>query len=159
MKNFFVFLTFIPWILYFISLSKIALKDFRSFKLNKKWIKNNILKIFQFDKLILITIFIYFSILYPDANQVWLVEIMLFSVINLYLYINNIYNKTRNKISKDDFKEGLIILLFMVIPIIIFSITKNQSLTYYIMFAYSFFNYLIVFLSIKLNELINKVIK
>lgn len=159
MKNFFVFLTFIPWILYFISLSKIALKDFHSFKLNKKWIKNNILKIFQFDKLILITIFIYFSILYPDANQVWLVEIMLFSVINLYLYINNIYNKTRNKISKDDFKEGLIILLFMVIPIIIFSITKNQSLTYYIMFAYSFFNYLIVFLSIKLNELINKVIK
>lgn len=158
MKNFFVFLTFIPWILYFISLSKIALKDFHSYKLNKKWLKKNILKVFQFDKLILIAIFIYFSLLYPDANQVWLVEIMLFSVINLYLYINNIYNKTRNKVSKEDVKEILFILLFMIVPIIIFSITKNQSLTYYIMFGYSFFNYLIVFLSVKLSDLINKII-
>lgn len=155
MKNIFVYLTFIPWLLHFALISKNSLRMQQKNKLSKKWLKKNFFKIFEFDKLILTGIFIYFSLLYPDANQIWLVEIMLFGVINLYLYINDFYNKNKTKQFSYNTKELIIILLISLIPIIFFSITKNQNITYYIMFAYNFFNFLIIYICKILSNLIS----
>ena len=49
MKRIIILLTFIPWLLYFISISKNALKDLKHNKLSAKWIKKNIFKIFHFE--------------------------------------------------------------------------------------------------------------
>lgn len=161
MKNIIIFLTFIPWLFYFISISENALKDLKQNKVTKKWIKENILKIFHFENLILFGLFIYFAQNYTGANQLWLVKVLLFSVINLYLYINKFYDKNsiKDKLTTEDISTILIILLITLIPIIFYSSTKMYTTTYYIMFGYSFFNYLIVYISKILNELIFKIVK
>lgn len=161
MRTLIIYLTFIPWYLYFQSASKNALKDLNKNKLSLKWIKNNIMNIFHFDNLILFAIFVYFSKNYPNANQIWLVEILLFTVINLYLYLNRFYDKnnSKDKLEIKDISIVLIILLLTLIPIVFYVSTKNYLLTYYILFAYSFFNYVIVFASKGIYELLIKIIK
>ena len=52
MKNIFVYLTFIPWLLHFALISKNSLRMQQKNKLSKKWLKKNFFKIFEFDKLI-----------------------------------------------------------------------------------------------------------
>ncbi len=156
-----VYLTFIPWLLYFSSVCKNAIKDLKRVRVNKEWIKNNIFKIFHFENIILFAIFIYFSANYKDANQIWLVDVLLFSAINLYLFFNRYYDKNRNesRIGTGDVSTILIILLLISIPLIYYVSTHNYVVTYYILFAYSFFNYLIVYVAKSINDLIMKVIK
>ena len=97
MTKIIVYLTFIPWLLYFSSLCNNAIKDLKENKVTKKWIKENIFKIFHFENIILFAIFIYFSAYYHNADQIWLVDVLLFSAINLYLFFNRYYDKnTRN---------------------------------------------------------------
>jgi len=43
MHKFIVYLTFIPWLLYFSSVCKNAIKDLKENKITKDWIKKNIL--------------------------------------------------------------------------------------------------------------------
>ena len=74
-------LTFIPWILYFLSVSLNAVKDLNKNTVTGTWLKENVFNIFHFDNIILIGIFIYFSRMYPDANQIFLVETLLFTFI------------------------------------------------------------------------------
>ncbi len=161
MNNIIIFLTFIPWLLYFTSISKNALKDLKQNKVTKSWIKENIFKIFHFENIILFGIFIYFAKNYTGANQLWLAKVLLFSVINLYLYINRFYDKNsiETKLTTEDISTILLILLITLIPIIFYSSTKMYTTTYYIMFAYSFFNYIIVYIAKFLNELIFKLVK
>lgn len=155
-----IYLTFVPWALYCMSMSKSAINDFNQNKINFYWIKKNIFKIFHFDNLILFAIFVYFSYSYPDASQIWLVEVLLFSVINIYLYMNRFYDKNRfvGKIGKDAISIILIILLIMLGPIFYYVSTKNYVFTYYLMFGYGFFNYLIVFIATLINKVILKII-
>lgn len=161
MTKFLVYLTFIPWILYFSSVCKNAIKDLKRVKVNKEWIKKNIFKIFHFENIILFAIFSYFSFNYKDANQIWLVDVLLFSAINLYLFFNRYYDKNRNdeRIGTGDVSTILIILLLIAIPLIYYVSTHNYVNTYYILFGYSFFNYLIVFVAKYINDLIMKLIK
>lgn len=155
-----IYLTFIPWFLYFASLCKNALKDLKDNKVTFKWIKKNIFKIFHFENIILFAIFFYFSAYYSDSNQIWLVDILLFSAINLYLFINRYYDKNRSQaaIGTKDVSTILIIMLLIIIPIIYYISTSNYAITYYILFGYSFFNYVIVYVAKSLNDLTMKVI-
>lgn len=161
MNVFFTYLTFIPWFLYFAQISKNAIKDLKNNKLTFSWIKKNIFKIFHFETIILYAIFVYFAVYYRDANQIWLVEILLFSAINLYLYINTFYDKNKNneKIETRDISTILITLIIVILPIIYYVSTKNREITYYILFGYSFFGYLIAAMSSLLNNLIIKIIR
>ncbi len=161
MTNFIIYLTFIPWLLYFFSLYKNAIKDIKKVRINFDWFKKNILKIFHFQNIILFGIFIYFSTSYKDANQIWLVEILLFSAINLYLFFNSYYDKNRseNKLTTGDISTLLITLLLVAIPLFYFASTENYLVTYYILFAYSFFNYFITFFAKKINDLLFKIIR
>ncbi len=155
-----VYLTFIPWFLYFASLCKNALNDLKVNEINLKWIRKNIFKIFHFENIILFAIFFYFSAYYSDSNQIWLVDILLFSAINLYLFINRYYDKNRNQttIGTKDVSTILIIMLIIIIPIMYYVSTSNYVVTYYILFGYSFFNYTIVFIAKSINDLIMKLI-
>lgn len=155
-----VYLTFIPWFLYFASLCKNALKDLKDNEINFKWIKKNIFKIFHFENIILFAIFFYFSAYYSDSNQIWLVEVLLFSAINLYLFINRYYDKNRSKatIGTKDVSTILIIMFLIFIPLIYYISSRNYVVTCYIFFAYSFFNYLIVYIAKTINDFIMKLI-
>lgn len=140
-----VVLTFIPWILYFLSSSSRTIKDFRRQKINKQFLKENILKLFRFDNMILIGLYIYFSLTYPDADQIWLIRVLLFASINLYLLLNSIYDK-KNKDSLEKKEKNIIFMLavLILIPLIYYAFTRHYKITYYIMFGYSFFNGIIV---------------
>lgn len=155
-----VYITFIPWFLYFFSLCKSALKDLQTYPISLKWFKKNILRVFHFENIILFSIFIYFSTYYSKSNQIWLVEILLFSAINLYLFINRYYDKNRSNVvfSTKDLSTILLIILLILIPIVFYIGTSNYVITYYILFGYSFFNYLIVFIAKTINDLILKLI-
>lgn len=161
MSKIIVYLTFLPWFFYFASLCKNALSDLKENQITKKWLKKNIFKIFHFENIILFAIFIYFSTYYHHSNQIWLVEVLLFSAINLYLFINRYYDKNRNQsqIGTGDVSTILILLLIILIPIIYYMTTDNYVVTCYILFGYSFFNYLISFVAKKLNDLILHLLK
>ena len=161
MFRFFVYITFIPWLLYFISLSKNTIKVLKSNRVNKEWLKKNFFNVFHFEYLILVGIFVFFSTFYHDRDQIWLVDTLLFSAINLYLFINLYYQKkkTTAKITNNDIPIILIIIILTCIPFVIYVSTRNYLIVYYILFAYSFFNYPIVFFSKQINDLIIKMVK
>ena len=161
MQKIIICLTFIPWILYFISVSINAIKDLNRNKITMNWLKENVLNIFHFDNIILIAIFIYFSICYPDSDQIMLVEVLLFTFINLYLYLNRYYDKNnkKEKITVNDIPTVLIIVILMLIPITYYLSTKKYTTCYYIMYGYSFFNYVIVYISKIINNKIISIIK
>lgn len=161
MTKFIVLITFIPWFLYFASLCKSAIQDLNNSKITFTWIKNNIFKIFHFENLILIGIFVYFSFNYYKANQIWLVEVLLFSSINLYLFFNRYYDKnnTEYSIGNKDITTILIILFLVLLTIIYYLTTNQYTITYYILFIYSFFNYIVVFISKLINDLIYKLVR
>ncbi len=161
MQKFLVYLTFIPWFLYFIETAKNFIKITRKTTINKKWFKENFLNLFRFDSLILFGIFIFFAKFYKHADQIKLVKILLFAAINLYLYINTYYdkNKRKNHIEAKDISTILIILIIMLIPIIFYISTGMYTITYYILFGYNFFNILIVILSESINDFILKIVK
>lgn len=153
-------LTFIPWILYFLSVSLNAVKDLNKNTVTGTWLKENVFNIFHFDNIILIGIFIYFSRMYPDANQIFLVETLLFTFINLYLYLNSYYDKNnkKEKITVNDIPTILILVITMLIPVIHYLSSGDYLVAYYIMFGYSFFNYVIVYISKIINNKIIKII-
>lgn len=160
MSKIIAYLTFIPWFFYFSSLCKNAIKDLKENKITKTWLKKNIFKVFHFENIILFAIFFYFSACYYRSNQIWLVEVLLFSAINLYLFINRYYDKNRNQsqIGAGDVSTILILLLLILIPIIYYMAKGNYVLTCYILFGYSFFNYLIVFLAKSINDLLTRLL-
>ena len=161
MTKLIVYLTFIPWILYFSSVCKNALNDLKENKVTKTWIKENLLKIFHFDNLILFALFLFFSAFYHKASQIWLVDVLLFSAINLYLFMNGYYDKHRkeNTIGTGDISTILIILILSMIPIIFYFSTGKYAITYYILFAYSFFNYIVVYIARSINKFIIKLVR
>ncbi len=154
MKNFFVYLSFIPWFLYYISMCKNALKVIKMNNVNFKWLGKNFFKVFHIDNTILFAIYVFFSYINTDASQLWLVKLLLFSGINLYLYINTFYDKHRitDKIKTDDISTIFIILFIALIPIIVYISTKSYTIAYYIMFAFAFFNYIVTYIAKLIND-------
>lgn len=161
MKTYIVYLTFIPWILYFISICKKALNEMKSKKVNKEYLKKNFWRIFPFDTLILTAVFIFVSKFYKEASQIWLAKILLFASINLYLYINTFYDESRKKfqLGTGDISTMLIILILMIIPTVFYIATHMYTITYYILFAYSFFYFIISLLSKNINSLLFKIVR
>jgi peptidoglycan/LPS O-acetylase OafA/YrhL len=161
MKTYVVYLTFIPWILYFISICKKALNDIKSKKTNTEYYKKNFFRIFPFDTLILTAIFVFVSKFYKNADQIWLAKILLFSSINLYLYINTFYDESRkkNRIGTGDISTMLILTILILPPIIFYVAFHMYTITYYILFGYSFFYYPITIISKSLNNLLFKIVR
>ena len=161
MTTYIVYLTFIPWVLYFITICKKALNDIKNKKTNMEYYKKNFFKIFPFDTLILTGIFVIVCKFYKSADQIWLAKILLFSSINLYLYINTFYDESRkkNRIGTGDISTMLILTIIMLLPIIFYVATHHYTITYYILFGYSFFYYPITIISKAINSLLFKIVR
>lgn len=158
MTKLLVILSFIPWSLYFLSYSINLTKELRSVKLDKNFIKDNILKLLKIDKTILIIIFILFSLIYRKVDQIQLIRILLFAAINLYLFLHCIYDKKRitEPLKKKECKMLIFISILMLVPIIFYLLDKKYTITYYIMFAYSFFSPIIVLIMMSLYKKIKR---
>ena len=161
MPKILIYISFIPWFLYFLATTINAYKDLKTNKFNKKWLKKNFLKVFHFDNLILLGIFIFFSVYYGKSGQVWLAEVLLFGFINLYLFFNYFYydkNKSKAKLVPTDLSPILILIIIALIPIIRYGGTKNYIIAYYLLFGLSFFNYLTVIIANFIHKLVVKLI-
>ena len=97
MREFIILLSFVPWLLFFLYKCKNTLKDLKNKRLTGEWIKKNLLNLFHFDNLILFGIFLFFCKTFKDSNQIFLTKVLLFSCINLYLFINQLYEKKHHK--------------------------------------------------------------
>lgn len=157
MTRIIISLTFIPWILYLVSSSSRVIKEFRVQKINKEFLKNNLFNLFRLDTIVLILVFIFFSVTYPSADQIWLIRVLLFVSINLYLLLNSIYDKrNKEKLLKKEYNIIFLLVILMLIPIVFYLISKKYTIAYYIMFGYSILNGLIVLLCSIINNKINK---
>ncbi len=147
------YLLFIPWILFFSLYSLNAYKVIyrKKTKINLKWINKNFFKIFRFDVLLLMGIFIYFS----TYRNITVIK-MLFFMINLYLFVNTIYDVKINKKRNIDWPMIIIYILIISIPIIYYYFTKKIIMTFMIMFGYVFFTYII---NILINNFNKKILK
>ena len=153
-----VFLTFIPWLAYFILSTIKNIKKIRNEKMSIQYIKENIFNIFRFDTIILILIYIYFSLSYPSSDQIWLVRVLLFATINLYLFVNRIYDKVENNNQLNKKERNIVFLsvLISLIPIILYIFTEEYQIVYYLMFGLGFFNYIITIICKFILEKIRK---
>jgi hypothetical protein len=142
MTNFIIYLSIIPWLFYYsISIYK-TLIDLD---------KYSVFYLFRFDSIILILIFAYFV----SFNKTFVIE-MLFATINLYLFINRLYEKnmTHPRLKKVILDNKLLLLFIYILTfILIFFLEKYLKLSYfyYVLFALSFFVNTIVFLLKKLK--------
>lgn len=161
MKVYLIYLTFIPWILYFLSICKKALNEIKNKKINLEYIKKNFLRIFPFDTLILTALFVFVAKFYKEADQLWLAKVLLFSSINLYLYINTFYDESKKKIKigAGDISTILILVILMLIPIVFYVAFHKYTITYYILFVYSFFYYPITIISKTINNFLLKLVR
>ena len=144
MQKILIFLTFIPWFLYYFSQTKSNLKIINNNKEDNSW-RKNFLDIIPLNNIILYAILIYFSSYYDDSSSIFIVRIMLFSAINLYLFFNTISRKDYITIFEDS-KESIPIkyILIALIPIISFFFTKQHMMTYYLMISFNILNYLLI---------------
>ena len=140
-----IYLTFIPWLLFFGKLIKMALKETKNKKLDFKWFKEHFSTIIHFDIIILILLFVYFAS-FKDS----FVNMMLFSVMNLYLYVNTFYDKrniSKRKLDNKDILPGIIILIISIIPFLLYIFKVIKLVTVYtILFIYAALAYLLVIL-------------
>ena len=143
MKRIITIITFIPWFLYYYSETKSLLKTIKNNKENDT--KESIFKLLPINNLVLYSVLIYFSIAYKNANNIFVVRILLFSAINIYLFFNTISEKDYIlNINKKEERISFKYYVFAIIPILFYLITKKQMATYYIMLIYNFFAYLFI---------------
>jgi hypothetical protein len=130
MKILIIYLSIIPWLLYYsVSIFK-TLIDLD---------KYNVFSLFRFDSIILILIFAYFV----SFNKSFVIE-MLFATMNLYLFINRLYEKNMNhpNLKKIIFNNKLLLLFIYIITFILIFILESYlklAYFYYTLFALSFF--------------------
>ena len=138
-----IYLTFIPWVLFYGKLIKLALRETKDKKLDSKWFKKNFSTIIHFDIIILILLFIYFASFKDNF-----VDQMLFSVMNLYLFVNTFYdkrNKSNKVLDKKDVAPSILILLISLIPFVLYECKVIKlATTYLIAFIYAALAYIIV---------------
>jgi|GEM_PF-5458989 len=139
-----IYISFIPWLFYFISYSIKGIKDTKGVKRKKyvNWLKTHLLQIFRLDTLVLIAVFLYFT---KHNND--FVDKTLFFAINLYLFVNSIYDKSfknKNKVKWSEATLVIILLIITALPFAYYEYSANVQLTYKLMFSYTFFAYILV---------------
>ena len=150
------YLALLPWLLFFPTYSfhiylEINEKGTRELI---KWGKKNFFKMFRLDILLLISLFVYF--LTHNHNTV---NLMLFFMINLYFFVNMLYEtKFKGKFRELNVQMVVIYIFVILIPVIFYLITRNFVVTSLIMFGYSFFAYFILIdIKILSNYIVGKI--
>ncbi|MEG1506266.1 MAG: hypothetical protein RR478_02085 [Bacilli bacterium] len=135
-SNIVLYLSFIIWIVYyFLLVSRILIEKNNQTITYGLYIKRNFLKVFRFDKLILIFLFYLYTRLGNEK-----VLIFLFFIIILFLLVNLLYEEINFKNIKLRENKYYFILLFilMFIPFIYFFITFNYTKTLMFLLIFTF---------------------
>ncbi len=105
--------------------------------------------------------FLFVSLFYKGASELWLAKSLLFASINIYLYFSEHYKKLNDEyqIGSRDISTILLVSLTIIFPIIFYVTTGFYTITYYILLGYSVFYYFIAAISVNINEIINIIIK
>ncbi|MEG0977306.1 MAG: hypothetical protein RSF02_02000 [Bacilli bacterium] len=142
-SNIVLYLSFIIWIVYyFLLVSRILIEKNNQTITYGLYIKRNFLKVFRFDKLILIFLFYLYTRLGNEK-----VLIFLFFIIILFLLVNLLYEEINFKNIKLKENKYYFILLFilMFIPFIYFFITFNYTKTLMFLLIFTFILPIIVY--------------
>jgi len=131
-----VYLSVITWLLYY---------SINIFKTIIDLDKKSVFSLFRFDSIILILIFVYFVF----YNRTFVIQ-MLFTTINLYMFINRLYERNINqkKIKKVISSNKLLLLVLYILAFGFIFIGENiLKLThfYYSLFILSFFINIIIY--------------
>ena len=157
MNKIIILITLIPWILYCIFLTK---NNLIKLKENHFLLSNiNIKELLPIKNILLFIIFISISIIYKDSNQIELVNSLLFSTINLFLFIYSYYDNNEYELeltNKDILSLILLTIIVSIITIISLSI-KAILLTYNILFATSIINIIILYVSKKIISIVRRI--
>ncbi len=157
MNKIIILITLIPWILYCIFLTK---NNLIKLKENHFLLSNiNIKELLPIKNILLFIIFISISIIYKDSNQIELVNSLLFSTINLFLFIYSYYDNNEYELeltNKDILSLILLTIIVSIITIISLSI-KDILLTYNILFATSIINIIILYVSKKIISIVRRI--
>lgn len=157
MNKIIILITLIPWILYCIFLTK---NNLIKLKENHFLLSNiNIKELLPIKNILLFIIFISISIIYKDSNQIELVNSLLFSTINLFLFIYSYYDNNEYELeltNKDTLSLILLTIIVSIITIISLSI-KDILLTYNILFATSIINIIILYVSKKIISIVRRI--
>lgn len=148
------YITFIPWVLYYSKSIINGIKSTKDVKSIKIWYKKNKGRLIPFESLLIIAVYVYFSL----HNNTAVIK-LLFAVINLYFFINTFYDSrvdNNKKLTTMDISPILIAIILSFAPFIYFIKTNNLRITYYILYGYSFFSYLVVVLSRLIDKFLNK---
>ena len=157
MNKIIILITLIPWILYCIFLTK---NNLIKLKENHFLLSNiNIKELLPIRNILLFIVFISISIIYKDSNQIELVNSLLFSTINLFLFIYSYYDNNEYELeltNKDILSLILLTIIVSIITIISLSI-KDILLIYNILFATSIINIIILYVSKKIISIVRRI--
>ncbi len=144
MNKLIIYITFFLWLIYFLSICSNAMK-IKIKKVNnyKKWLIKNYKKYFNIPSIILLILYIIFSLF---NNSI--VNILLFFTIILYLYVNFLNdNKNTSKSFNniDNPKFFYIIFIFvLILPFEYYFLYNNLKIIYLWLLIYNFLAYYLV---------------
>ena len=157
MNKIIILVTLIPWILYYLFLSRNNIINLK----NKHYVLSNftIKELIPIKNIILYIVFIAISLIYKSSSQIELVNSLLFSTINLFLFIYSYYENDDYELdlNKKDKLVIVIISIMTLITIIASLCIKNSFITYIILFAYSIINIIILYVSNKIISIVRRI--
>ena len=157
MNKIILIITIFPWLLYTIYLSK---NNLIKLKENHYLLSNfSIMNIISIKNILLFLVYIIIITIYKSSNQINLVSKLLFSTINLFLFIYTYYEYNNYDLSLTT-KDKLIIVITTIITsitIIISLCIQNNTYTYSILFAYSILNIIILYISNKISHIVRRI--
>ncbi len=136
MNRIIIYLSIIPWVFYY---------SINIFKTLIDLDHKSIFSLFRFDSIILICLFIYFS----KFNKIFVIE-MLFATMNLYFFVNRLYEDNMHIVNiKKVFSENKLLLFLLHILALVIIIVCSRILKlnyfYYMLFAISFFINIVIY--------------
>jgi len=154
MNKIIILITLVPWLLYYIFLSRNNIIKLRE---NHYVLSNfNIRELLPIKNILLYIVYITISVIYKDSNQIELVNSLLFSTINLFLFIYSYYDNKEYELdlsTKEVFYLGITTIITSIILLISISIKE----TYNILFAYSIINIIILYISKKIINIVRRI--
>jgi hypothetical protein len=157
MNKLIVTITLIPWLLNYVYESK---NNLIKLKENHYLISNfNIKKILNIKSLLLFLVFIIISTIYKESNQIELSNSLLFSSINIFLFIYNYYENDDYELELN-IKEKTSIITHIIISsiAIVLSLSREEvSQTYNILFATNILNIIILYISNKIITIVRRI--
>lgn len=145
MQRIFIYISFIPWLLYYTYQTNSWLSILQNKQINLTWLKKNIFRSFSLSEIALYLTFFYFTVHYHRSQEIFLVTTILFFLINLYLLVSKLeFKKKNSEVNQKNLVVYFLLILITLIPFTYYVFSNNYTITYYILFFYSLFAFLFV---------------